>query len=386
MKKEHIHLRIPGPTPVAPRIERAMSKPMMGHRSADFSGLLMNALEGMKRIFQTRHDVFVVSGSGTAGLEMAVANVVTPGDTVLVCVTGVFGERFVKIATAFGANVLRVDAEWGSIIDSQIVRQVLKDNPEVKAVFATQSETSTGIVNDIASIAAVVREFGALFVVDTVSSLGAVDFQMDNWGVDIAVTGSQKALMLPPGLALIAVSDRAWATIEQNQASRFYLDLRAYRKSLKDQTTPYTPAVSLIYGLAESVELIEEEGLQSSFARHRLMRDMVRAGVQALGLSFFANGPGASEVVTAVKGEGFDPEAVRKYMRTEFGIVLAGGQQHLKGKIFRIGHMGFMMPLDMFSTLAALELAVQHAGMDVQLGSAVRAAQEVYRDATSISQ
>lgn len=374
---EHIHLRIPGPTPVAPRIQRAMSRPMVGHRSGDFSKLLMDTLTAAKKLFQTKQDVMVVSGSGTAGLEMAVANLVSPGDAVLVLVTGVFGDRFTKIAAAYGANVKRIDMEWGTGIDPDAVRTALHEDPFIKAVFATQSETSTGVANDIQAIGAVVRESDALFIVDAVSSLGAMDLKMDEWGVDVCVTGSQKALMLPPGLAMISVSERAWEVIDSNKSPRFYLDLRAYRKSLKDNTTPYTPAVSLLYGLAESLDMLEEEGYEQSFKRHLLMRDMVRASVKALGLPLFAEEKSASPTVTAVTGEGFDPEAVRKIMSKEFGIVLAGGQQHLKGKIFRIGHMGYMTPLEMLTTIAALEVALKRIGWEFQLGSGVRAAQEV---------
>lgn len=377
MHFEHIHLRIPGPTPVAPRIQRAMNRPMVGHRSGEFSKMLTETLERAKQLFQTEQAVMVVSGSGTAGLEMAVANLVSPGDTVLVLVTGVFGDRFTKIAAAYGANVKRLDVEWGMGIDPDAVQEALAADPAIKVVFATQSETSTGVANDIQGIGKVVREFGKLFVVDAVSSLGAMELKMDEWGVDICVTGSQKALMLPPGLALIAVSERAWEAIDTNQNPRFYLDLRAYKKSLKDQTTPYTPAVSLIYGLAESLAMLEEEGYENSFRRHLLMRDMVRAAVKALRLPFFAEETYASPTVTAVKGDGFDPEAVRKIMRQEFGIVLAGGQQHLKGKIFRIGHMGYMTPLEMLSTIAALEVALKKVGWEFELGSGVRAAQEV---------
>lgn len=377
MHFEHIHLRIPGPTPVAPRIQRAMNRPMVGHRSGEFSKMLTETLERAKQLFRTEQAVMVVSGSGTAGLEMAVANLVSPGDTVLVLVTGVFGDRFTKIAAAYGANVKRLDVEWGIGIDPYAVQEALAADPAIKVVFATQSETSTGVANDIQGIGKVVREFGKLFVVDAVSSLGAMELKMDEWGVDICVTGSQKALMLPPGLALIAVSERAWEAIDTNQNPRFYLDLRAYKKSLKDQTTPYTPAVSLIYGLAESLAMLEEEGYENSFRRHLLMRDMVRAAVKALRLPFFAEETYASPTVTAVKGDGFDPEAVRKIMRQEFGIVLAGGQQHLKGKIFRIGHMGYMTPLEMLSTIAALEVALKKVGWEFDLGSGVRAAQEV---------
>jgi aspartate aminotransferase-like enzyme len=354
-----------------------MSRPMVGHRSADFSAILTDALNRAKRLFQTDQDVYVLSGTGTAGLEMAAANIIAPGDTVLVLVTGVFGERFVKIAEAYGANVKRIDAEWGFGVDVSKLRTELAADPSIKAVFATQSETSTGVSNDIQAIGNVVKTSQALLIVDAVSSLGAMELRMDEWNVDICVTGSQKALMLPPGLALVAVSEQAWKAIDNNTSPRFYFDLRAYRKSMREQTTPFTPAVSLIYGLAEALQMMEEEGYENSFKRHFLMRDMVRAAVRAIGLPFFANEEYASPTVTSVRGEGFDPETVRKLMRQDFGIVLAGGQQHLKGKIFRIGHMGYMTPLEMLSTIAALEIALTKAGCKFELGSGVKAAQEV---------
>ena len=374
-------LRIPGPTPIPPSVEKALATPMIGHRSGDFSKLFAQTAERLKTVFQTEQDVLILAGTGTAGLEAAVANTVSPGDTVLVATAGNFGERFVKIVKQYGGHPLLVEAPWGEAIDPAKVEAALADCPEIKVVFATHCETSTGVLHDIEGIANVVRRTNALLVVDAVSSLGAADLPMDAWGVDIVVTGSQKAFMLPPGLCFVALSERAGDVVEKNQTPRFYFDLRAYRKKIAEQTTPYTPAVSLIFGLAEVMNLIEQEGLPKLFARHLIMRDMVRAAGRALGLPLFCSDEAAAPTVTSFSGNGFDVEALRKVLRTEFGIAIAGGQQHLKGQIFRIGHMGYCTPLDMLQVIAALEVALLRVGAQVELGAGVRAAQEIYVNA-----
>jgi aspartate aminotransferase-like enzyme len=374
-------LRIPGPTPIPPQVERAMQKPMVGHRSGDFSKLFAETAKRLRNVFQTENEVMILAGSGTAGLEAAVANTVTPGDTVLVCTAGNFGERFVKIAKTYGANVLTVEAEWGQAIDPLEVAATLKEHPEIKVVFATHSETSTGVLHNIKAIAEHVAKTDALLVVDAVSSLGAVELPMDEWGLDIVVTGSQKAFMLPAGLCFLACSQKAWEVIEKNDAPRFYFDLRAYRKQLAANTTPYTPAVSLLFGLAEVIQMIESEGLDKIFARHLTMQKMVRAGIKALGLPLFCADDVASPTVTSITSDGtFDCENLRKIMRQDFNIAVAGGQGHLKGKIFRIGHMGYATPLDMLQVLSALEIALVKAGANITLGSGVRAAQETYME------
>ncbi|MGZ4164073.1 MAG: pyridoxal-phosphate-dependent aminotransferase family protein, partial [Tumebacillaceae bacterium] len=372
MFPESTILRIPGPTPVPPQVERAMATPMVGHRSGDFSALFAATAERLKAVFQTQQDVLILSGSGTAGLEAAIANTVTAGDTVLVCTAGNFGERFVKLANSYGAHVLTVDAPWGEAIDPQQVATQLTEHPEIKVVFATHCETSTGVLHDIQAIAAVVQATPALLVVDAVSSLGAALLPMDAWGLDIVVTGSQKALMLPPGLCFLAVSEKAWHVVEQNQAPRFYFDLRAYRKNLAAHTTPYTPSVSMIFGLVEVLNLIEQEGLPAIYERHLLMQRMVRDAVRALGLPLFTADAVASPTVTSIGSNGFDVEQVRKLLRQDFGIAVAGGQQHLKGQIFRIGHMGYATPVEMLQVIAALEVALLKAGAAIELGAGVR--------------
>jgi len=386
MFDEYQHLRIPGPTPINPVVQRAMDRTIVGHRSGEFSKTFGDTVEKSKRIFQTEQDVLLVAASGTGALEMAVSNVIEPGDKVLVAVTGVFGERFVKIAKAFQAEVFIVDAEYGKAIGPAEIEKVLKCESEIKAVFATHCETSTGVVNPIKEIANVVKQYDAILVVDSVSGLVGMDLRFDEWGVDIAVTASHKALGLPPGLALIAVSNKAWELIDSNNSPRFYWDLRAYKKNAEKDTTPFTSPVSLVFGLNKSIELIEQEGLEEGFKRHILLRDMLRKAINAIGLELFVkDDEQASCTVTAIKGDNsFDVEELRKVLRKDYKIITAGGQQHLKGSIFRIGHMGYTHPLDILTTIAGLELALKQVGYPVELGSGVKAAEEAWINVKNI--
>jgi aspartate aminotransferase-like enzyme len=302
--------------------------------------------------------------------------VVAPGDEVLVLVSGVFGERWAKIAAAYGAKVTRLDARWGTPVDPHQVAVKLAENPGFKAVFATQNETSTTVVNDIAAIGAFVAKTPAVFVVDCVSSLGGLDFRTDEWQVDLAVAGSQKCLMLPPGLALVAVSEKAWKVSEATKSTRFYLDLAAYRELLRKATTPYTPAVSLYFGLEASLELLLGEGLENVFRRHDLMKRMVRRAMKALGLALVAQDGWASATVTGVWApEGLNPDEFRSLVKKRFGVSLAGGQKDLAGKIFRIGHLGYTTPYDLLGVVAAVELGLVESGHPVRLGSGVAAAE-----------
>lgn len=379
MFEDKLILRIPGPTPIPPRVQQAMSRPMIGHRSGQFSKLFAETAAKLKPFFGTLQDVYVVTGSGTSGLEMAVVNTVQPGEEVAVLVSGAFGERFAKICERYGIVVHRLDVTWGEAITPELLAPFLAGIPQVKAVFATYCETSTGILNPIKELAQVVREkTDALFIVDAVSCLGAVPCEMDAWGLDIVVTGSQKAFMLPTGLAFIAASDRAWKVIEQSKPQAFYLDLKAYRKSFAEKTTPYTPAVSLVFGLEEVIAMMEEEGLANIIKRHELLRDMTRAAMRALGIPLMTKDEFGSPTVTSLDPQGlFDAEELRKVLRTRHNLIVAGGQQHLKGKIFRIGHMGYCEPLDVIQIVAAIEMSLKQIGFEVELGKGVKAAQEV---------
>ncbi len=375
-EKRQLHL--PGPSPVPPRVQRAASRAMIDHRGAEFAQLLARTQEGLRQLFGTREDVIALAGSGTAAMEAAVANLVSPGEPVLVLVGGKFGERWAELATAYGADVRPLPYPWGEGVDPEALRQALARQPEVRVVFATQNESSTAVFNDVPAIATVCRQHGALCVVDAVSSLGGAPMEMDAWGVDAVVAGSQKCLMLPPGLSFIALSPRAWAKAAESRSPRFYFDLRAYRELLPKGETPYTPAVSLYFALDEALAMIQEEGLENTFQRHRLLQQMVRQGVAAMGLELLVAERWASPTVTAVKAPpGVEVSGLRKGLNRR-GVIVAGGQGAMRGKIFRIGHMGYTTPLDMIGVLAALEIELQVAGFPVSLGAGVRAAQEVW--------
>ncbi|MBP1947474.1 pyridoxal-phosphate-dependent aminotransferase family protein [Virgibacillus litoralis] len=372
-------LRIPGPTPIPPSVQRAMSQPMIGHRGQETKQLLKKIKPKLKPIFGTEQDVAIITGSGTAGLEAAVVNTVRPGDEVLVIATGAFGERFVKITDAYQIKTHRYDVEWGEAVTPDDVKEYLTKYPTIKAVFATFCETSTGVLNPVQKLAQVVHSHSdALFIVDGVSCIGGVECKMDEWGIDLLVTGSQKAMMLPAGLTFIAASDRAWKTIEQNEQPRFYLDLKKYRDNLEKDSTPFTPALSLLLGLEQVLTLMNEEGLQQIHERHRLMMEMTRAAFRALNIPLLTSDIAASPTVTAIKPADFEAEALRRVLKEEFGLAVAGGQQHMKGEIFRIGHMGYCSPADVLQTISIVEISLRKIGKDIELGKGTQAAQEIY--------
>lgn len=377
MQKEKYRLQLPGPTPIPPRVQLAMSRPMIGHRDPDCAQLVQDLSERLRPIFGTPNPVLLLTGSGTSALEAAAANTVSEGEEAAVVVSGAFGNRFAQILDSMQVKVHRLDIEWGKACRPEELADFLKQHSRVKAVFLTFCETSTGVLNPIPELAREVREHTeALTIVDGVSCIGGTPAKAEEWGVDILVTGSQKALMLPPGLAFAAVSDRAWKRVEANTHPRYYLDFRQYRKSLEKANTPNTPAVSLFFGLEEVLNMLEEEGLENVYARHRLMRDILRKGIEALGLPLLTENRDASPTVTAVKGGAdWSVEDLRKELR-QLGVRVAGGQQRLKGKVFRIGHMGYADPLDMLTTLSALEVALKRIGAPVETGAGMKAAEE----------
>ena len=379
MLKDQTFLRIPGPTPIPPSVQQALSRPMSGHRSNETSELFASLQPGLRKVFGTTQDVMILTGSGTSALEAAVVNTVQAADEVLVIVTGSFGERFAGICEAYGMIVHRLDVEWGNSFQVEDVKEHLKKHPAVKAVFATFCETSTGVINPISLLSNAVSEVSdALTIVDGVSCVGGVETNMDDWGIDILVTGSQKAFMLPPGLAFIAASDRAWKRIETNPHRGFYLDLINYKKDLKQGSTPFTPAISLLYGLNEVLKQLDAEGYSQVFARHTLMKEMTRTAFRALNIPLLTNDEDASETVTAVQPEDFDADVFRKVLKNEFGLSIAGGQGRLKGKILRVGHMGYCSPADMLQTLAMMEIGLLKIGKKIELGKGVAAAQQIY--------
>ncbi|SHE44091.1 aspartate aminotransferase [Seinonella peptonophila] len=378
--QDKFQLRIPGPTPIPPSVQQAMSRPMIGHRSKECSAIIRQCSEDLGHIFGTNQTSLILSSSGTSALEAAVINVLSPGDEALVVTTGVFGERFAKIVDRYQMTCHRLEVEWGKACDPEQLIQALRQHPTVKAVFFTYCETSTGVLNPIHTLAQTVHEHSdALVIVDGVSCIGAVPCQMDDWGIDILVTGSQKAFMLPPGLAMVAVSEQAWKRIANNPSPRFYLDLLSYREKMEQETTPFTPAVSLLFGLQEVLHLLAEEGMEAVIRRHQLLKEMTRAGIRALGLELMTSDEDASPTVTSILGGGdeWSSEALRKEL-SAIGVIVAGGQQHLKGKIFRIGHMGYCDPLDICTILSSLEVSLHKIGRPVSLGQGVQAAQEVW--------
>ncbi len=375
--KEKKLLKIPGPTPIPTRVVRAMEQPMIGHRSTDFSLILQEVTRKCKGVFQTMNDLFVLTSSGTGGLETAVVNTISPGDKVLVASTGVFGERFAKLGAIYGARVEKIKTEPGRAVDPEAIRDKLDKEPDIKGVFVTHNETSTGVQNDCAAIGRILKERDALFIVDAVSSLGAVDIRTDEWGIDILVTGSQKAFMLPPGLAMINVSQKAWEVVNAVDTPRFYFDLRAMRDRAPKQT-PFTPNVTLTLGLLEALNMIEEEGLTNIFRRHEIMQTMTRSAFKAMGLELLAEDDCASKTVTAVKGpKGLNVDGFRKVLDSKYNISIAGGQGDLKGKIFRVAHMGYTDYMETIMTIAGIELALKDMGYPVELAVGVRKAQEV---------
>ncbi len=356
-------LRIPGPTPCPPEVFQAMTKQMINHRGGEFAQALSTVTTGLKKIFQSDNDVFILTASGTGGLEAAVVNALSPGDKVLSVSIGAFGERFATIAKTFGAEIVPLKYEWGQAADANDVRQALKDNPDVKAVLVTHNETSTGVTNDLKSISSAVKEFDKLLVVDAISSLGSIDLPIDDWGCDVTVTGSQKGWMVPPGLTMVSISPKGWRANAEAKMPRFYWDLATAKTFAGKGQTPWTPAISVIYALETALEMMLKEGLPSIFARHKKIGQMTRDGVKALGLPLFADERYASNTVTSIAApEGLDVAKLRQIMQDEHGIVLGGGQQKMKGKIFRIGHLGMVTENDITEVMAALKQALPKAG------------------------
>jgi len=351
-------LMIPGPTPVPEKVLLAMAKHPIGHRSGDFSNLIAQVNDNLKWLHQTKNEVLTLCSSGTGAMEAGIINFLSPGDRVLVGDNGKFGERWGKLAQAFGLDTHIITAEWGTPLDPEAFREQLKADTEkkIKAVIITHSETSTGVLNPLEEINKAVKEHGeALIIVDAVTSLGATNVPIDEWGLDVVGSGSQKGYMIPPGLGFLAVSDKAWKAYETAKLPRFYFDLGKYKKANAKNSTPYTPAINLYFALNAALELMKEEGLENIFARHQRLTQITREGVKALGLKLYAPDQYASNAITAVDPSPLNAEDVRGVIRKKFDIALAGGQDHLKGQIFRIGHLGFVSERDIYTVLAVLK-------------------------------
>ncbi len=357
------NLRIPGPTPCPDEVLQAMSWQMINHRGPEFRQMLNDVTDKLKQIFQTKNDVFILSGSGTGGLEAAIVNTLSPEDKVLSVSIGVFGERFASIAEQFGAEVIPLRFEWGKAADVDTIRRALQAEPGIKAVLVTHNETSTGVTNDLAAISSVVKEYDKLLLVDAISSLGSIDLPVDDWHCDVTVTGSQKGWMVPPGLAMVSLSPEAWQAQANAKMPRFYWDFTKARNYMEKGQTPWTPAISIVFALSVSLEMILKEGLANVITRHAQISQTARDGLKSLGLSLFAEEGYASNTVTAVAAsDGLDIKKMLKILREEHKIILAGGQQKLDGKIFRIGHLGWMTEEDIKAVISALTVALPQAG------------------------
>lgn len=362
------NLRIPGPTPIPPQVAEALGRPMINHRGPEFAALQGRVIDQLKHFFQTSQSILTYPSSGSGGWEATVVNLFSAGDSVLSVPVGVFGERFAKVGEAFGLNVTRVQTEWGQAANPQQVAEALKALPQARGVFLTQNETSTGVMNDIEALAKAIRAErpDILICVDAVSSLSCVDLQMDGWDLDVVLTGSQKGWMVPPGLAMIGVGQRAWAAHQKSTLPRYYWDFTKVIKAQEKGQTPYTPPVNIFFGLDVALEMMRAEGREAIFARHQQCADLTRERARALGLELFANPAVASNTVTAIKApEGVSAKAITKAMRENESVVLAGGQERLDGQIFRIGHLGFVHEPDLVACMDALERQLKALGHQI---------------------
>ncbi len=360
-----LNLMIPGPTPVPENVLNCMSKHPIGHRSGDFQELVEKTTKQLKWLHQTNGEVLTITGSGTAAMEAGIINTLSKGDEVICGDNGKFGERWVKVSKAYGLNVKVIKADWGQPLDPNQFKKLLEEdiNKNIKAVIMTHSETSTGVINDLQAINHEVKNHGkAIMIADCVTSLGACNIPMDEWGIDVIASGSQKGYMIPPGLSFVAMSKKAWDANAVSNLPKFYLDLKLYLKTVNKNSNPFTPAINLYFALEESLTMMQKEGLNNIFARHARHRNATQAGMKAMGFNLFAKEGFGSPAITAVQPEDIDAESIRKSIKNDYDILLAGGQDHLKGKIFRIGHLGFVNDRDIISVVSALESTLDKMG------------------------
>ncbi|MBI5143692.1 MAG: alanine--glyoxylate aminotransferase family protein [Candidatus Omnitrophica bacterium] len=369
------YLMTPGPTPVPEEIRLEMAKPIIHHRTKEYQAIFKEATEGLKSIFKTSNDILTFTSSGTGAMEASIVNVLSPGDKIIVVRGGKFGERFGEIAKAYGVEAIPIDIEWGQAPRPEVIKETLKVHPDARGVYTTLCETSTATVYDIKSIGNIVKDTDALFVVDVISGLGADDFENDGWGVDMAVGGSQKGLMIPPGLAFLSVSQKAWKVVESSKLPKFYFNLKKYKKAYLDTDTPFTSAITLVIALKKAVELINKKGIDNVIAEHKRLALATREAIKAMGLGLFSRSP--SYALTGVNAPpGINADEIIKLLKTEFGVTFAGGQGELKGKIFRIAHMGGIDEEHTLESIKALEAGLVKLGYKFKAGIGLETAKK----------
>ncbi len=372
------YLLAPGPTQVPPEVLLAMARPIIHHRAPEFVTLFAQIRQDLKWLFQTEAEVLTLVSSGTGGMEAAVSNFLSPGDKALFVNGGKFGERWGRLCKTFGIQATEIKVEWGQAVDPQAIAEALKQDPSIKAVYVQASETSTGVAHDTRAIAEIVRNREqTILVVDAITALGVFDLKTDAWGIDVLIAGSQKALMLPPGLAFISVSDKAWSLADKAKNASFYFNLKKEREAQQKNQTAYTAGVSLMIGLKEVLTMLRAEGLGNVFLRHARMAQAMREGMKAAGLSLFPKQNPSDALTVVSTPDGVDGQAVYKNLREQYGITAAGGQDHLKGKIFRISHMGYIDTFDVIQALAATEMVLKGLGYPIKLGAGVGKAEEL---------
>jgi aspartate aminotransferase-like enzyme len=384
IRKEY--LMTPGPTPIPHQVSLVQAEPIIHHRTPAYTELFVRMVEGLKKVLMTEKDLLTFAASGTGAMEGAVANCFSPGDRVLVAAGGKFGQRFAEICEVYRLEVEHYEYPWDEAADPETIARYLREKADIKGVFVTHSETSTGVVNDIKAIGEVVKDTPAILVVDSISGAGALELRTDDWDIDILVTGSQKALMTPPGLAVAAVGPKAWELIEVAESPAYYFCFKKARKKYDSENpeTPFTPAVSLVKAMSTAVDLLLSEGLEDAWERHRILALCTRAAVRDMGLELFPKVLERAYAVTAVKAPpGIGGGDIVRIMNREHGVIIAGGQEHLKGQIFRIGHVGYYNFFDLAITLSALEMTLKKLDFPVDLGSGMAAAEQVYLDETS---
>ncbi len=373
-------LMSPGPTPIPPKVSLSMAEPIIHHRAPEYSKVLDDVRGGLKHLFQTENEVLIFASSGTGAMEGAVCNTLSPGDRVLVVRSGKFGERWAEICQEYQVKAINIDVDWGKAVNPELIAQHLKNDESIKAVFTQASETSTGVKHPIEDIAGIVKNYdNTLMIVDAITGIGVFDIPIDRWGLDVVVAGSQKALMLPPGLAFASVSKKAWGFVEKSTLPKYYFNFKKELKNLSKNQNAYTPAISLIVGLQEVLRQIRDDGLPNVFAHHEKLAKAARGAFVAIGLELFAP-DSPSDAVTAVKAPAnIDGQQVVKILREKHGITIAGGQSQAKGKIFRIAHMGYISEFDLIATISAVEMTLDELGYQLDFGKGVKAAIEILK-------